>query len=249
MRVVTTLSMVSSYMSPKQAQQFKGTLPSWANEGSVMVYWVVKSMKPAPKVVAQLEMTEPKRWLALSLSKGYVGLYIQIKSSEEQCFEDLVVVQRVPREIVEYIEQKKAPSWQGDQIKVYTPMHQKHPGIADYALLGAIEYKNQLCILISDQKEPLQSISWNVFGVDLEKRSCWNLGVSVDRSFFSDFQKTGVEEDVLLNKGVVAIKKNLDFLNQLPKSVVFQWVFSPFDEVGRLPKGAQKFKLGESLPS
>lgn len=247
MKVATQLNKVLFCMSEKHQQILLKEIPVWLKENSceVLVDWVVEPSGTMSRTVGALEKSDPKRWVAFGISRNYLVFRLQARTVDECFISEPLILNKVPREIVFFMEQRMIPSFEASKITIYTPLHQKHPGLCEYALLGMISIDEEEFIVVSDQKDPLSCINWAVLPIDFERKVCWQNGLSMDRKLFDDFLNSNEEEKVAINENVFGIKKCSDKMKA--KGVVWHWVFQQENDKERVPKLTRKFKLGEFL--
>lgn len=247
MKVATQIERVLECMNVKHQKIFQEELPVWVTDGKckVLIDWVVESSGTMTRSVAALEKTEPKRWIAFGISKNYLIFKMQVRSEDRIYVSDPLILNKVPKDIVCFMEQKMIPSFETSRITIYTPLHQKHPGLCEYALMGMVEIDGQEFIIVSDQKNPMSCINWTVLPINFEKRICWQNGLSLDRKWFNDFLLSDVNEQVAISSDVFAKKINCEKMEI--KGAVWHWVFQPDNDKEKVPKLIRKFKLGEFL--
>lgn len=247
MKIATQLNKVLFCMSDKHQQILLNELPQWIKCGAseILLDWVVEPSGTMSRTVSALEKSEPKRWLAFGISKNYLIFRLQARSVDEVFLSEPLILNKVPKEIVLFLEQRLIPACESSKITIYTPLHQKHPGLCEYALLGMLTIEEQEFIVVSDQRNPLSCINWVVLPIDFERKVCWQIGLNMDRKLFDDFLNSSIGEQVAVNDSIFGTKVCCEKMGA--KGVVWHWVFQQDNDKERVPKLIRKFKLGEFL--
>lgn len=257
MRVPTSIYSVEATLGK---DQFEKIAESYANEvgkpleGDKMGWhWVLGELDaPMPKTAAMLIKSDPMQHLAIGLSRGKYDLRLNAKPESGKVWVSQVLPGSVaPTEVAVALKKRAAPSvgnkWTGLTVELYMPMHQKHPGLAEHALIGGVRTGDGdvLCFL-SDRPDPLSATVWHIFRFHPSKRVAQALLNLVDKNGQRDFRSTLPGQELQL-RDCSGVKMTSEELYAALKGVKkFVWK-TDAEVASNIPQNARKFKLGEEL--
>ena len=227
-------------------KQLEGDLLGW--------HWVLNELDiPMPKSAAALLKSDPSQHLAIGLSRGKFELRINVKPEAGKVWVSSVLPGSVaPREVADALKKRAMPSgskWNGLLVDIFMPMHQKHPGLAEHAIIGGLQPADggAPVYFISDRPDPLSAPMWHLFKLYPERRVAQALLAVVDKNGQKDFRSTLFGQEMVIRDFCGFKMTDLDIIESLRSVKKFAWRTDPGSSASVIPMNARKFKLGEEL--
>lgn len=258
MRITTSYFSAQSYLTTEFDalwSEFLAHLGKEADPAKVAWHWLLteKEVNHIPKSWTSMAKTDPRQYLATGLSKGFLRLRLSMKAEHGKVWHSDSLSMKVhPEEVVRAIAKKAAPGsgakWSGPSVDIFMPMHQKHPGLAEHALLGAFETeRGEVVWFLSDRPDPWAAALWHAYELNPAKRLAITRFSVLDRQGQKGFNDT--EDGELFEfREFKGRKLSLDELEQALAGVKrFAWRTDAAGGSGSIPLNARKFKLGEEI--
>lgn len=258
MRITTSYFSVQSYLKTEFDTlwaNFLIHLGKDADPAKVAWHWLLteKEVNHIPKSWTSLAKTDPRQYLNIGLSKGFLRMRLSMKAEQGKVWHSEPLMMKVsPDEVVQAIAKKAAPGsgakWNGPSIDVFMPMHQKHPGLAEHALLGAFETdRGERVWFLSDRPDPWAAAMWHAYELNPAKRLAVTRFSVLDRQgqkLFNDADD-GEQFDFREFKGRKLSAEEIE--TALAGVRRFAWRTDASGGSGVIPLNARKFKLGEEI--
>lgn len=259
MRVATSVYSIQSALGKEQYESFIATYEASTGRSAtdgVSWHWVLNELDvPMPKSASGLLRMDPVQHLAIGLSRGHYDLRLNAKPEVGRVWvSDVLPGSIAPVEVALSVQKRSAPSvgskWTGLSVEIFMPMHQKHPGLAEHAIVGGIRSEDgAIYCFVSDRPDPLLAPMWHIYRFHPTRRTAQALLSVVDRIGQKDFRSTNCGQELVF-RDYVGIKLNDDELQASFAGVKkFVWKTDVGSVPGAIPTNARKFKLGEELCS
>jgi hypothetical protein len=260
MRVATSIYALEAALGPDLFNEVSTQYE--LDTGKVLVgdklgwHWVLAELDvPVPRSTALMVKSDPHQHLAIGLSRGKYELRLNAKPEIGRVWLSKVLPGSiVPKEVGLALQKRAAPAvggrWQGLTVEVYMPMHQKHPGLAEHAIIGGVKTESgDIVCFVSDRPDPISATVWHVYKMHPDLRIAQAMLSVVDKSGQRDYRSTLVGQDLSL-RDFAGVKLSDDeirtALNGIKKYV---WKTDATAAAPGIPQNARKFKLGEELCS
>lgn len=207
--------------------------------------------EPMPKSAAVLLKSDPMQHLAICLSRGRYGLRLSAKPEIGKVWVSGFLPGSIaPAEVATALQRRAAPSggkWPGLMVELYMPMHQKHPGLAEHAIVGALRSSvGEVFCFLSDRPDPLVAPLWHIFRLHPAKRVAQAMLNVVDKMGQKDFRSTRAGQDLSL-RDCAGVRLSEDEIREALQGVKrFVWKTDDLP-ASPIPQNARKFKLGQEL--
>lgn len=257
MRITTSYFCVKSYLKEdfdNLWNAFATHLGKEPDPEKVLWHWVLteREVTHTPKSWTSLAKIDPKQYLTVGLQKGFLKLKLSLKADQGKVWHSESFSKILsPEEIVKAIARKSVPGnskWNGASIDIYMPMHQKHPGLAEHAILGAYETEHHDIVwFVSDRPDPWSATMWHAYELNPTKRVAVSRLAVLDRpgqKQFSDCEEDG-DFDFRDFKGRRLSEEQMS--QALAGVKKFVWRMDRNGGVGAIPATCRKFKLGEEI--
>lgn len=216
-------------------------------------HWVLCELDaPMPKSATGLLKSHPIQHLAIGLSRGRYGLRLNAKPEIGKVWVSEFLPGCVaPVEVAKALQRRSAPSaggkWTGLMIELYMPMHQKHPGLAEHAVIGGVRtVAGDVFCFLSDRPDPLSATLWHIFRMHSAKRVGQAMLNVVDKAGQRDFRCTLVGQELSLRDCLGVKLSESEIRESLLGVKRFVWKTDAMP-ASPIPQNARKFKLGEEL--
>lgn len=261
MRISTSYYAVRAVLGEKLDVvwgQFTAERPQEAKRGAPRAcwHWVLQEVsgKMVSKTWRATQRVDQRTYLRQGIEKGWLTLRLSIKADVGRVWQsDAMESLCAPPEVLKAIKQKqergtRSNDWAGPSIEIYMPMHQKHPGLAEHAVLGMLEAKNGVLLaLVSDQAEPDSAPLWQVYELNPGQRMALPKFLTLDRGQQRDFEAADCNAEVGL-RGLNGVKLSDEHVKERLSGVKkFAWRMQATAGVCSIPSNARKFKLGEEI--
>ena len=218
--------------------------------------WILSENKELhlPKSFTSQLKANPGKMLQVGLDKGYYTLKLSIKPEKGRVWTSVELrPSKFPEEIIKQFSEKNAAKktgssqkWYGEIIEIFTPMHQKHPGLTEHALLGAVELNGNLMCFISDSANPEWATYWHVFELICEKGVAISRMETIERAKQREFEATYPGESFEMRDGLGKKLSMDELLGKLGGVRKFAWTVNADAQI-EIPAQTRKFKLGECI--
>lgn len=216
-------------------------------------HWILTELdSPLPKSAYGLK-SDPVQHLAIGLSRGHYALCLSIKPETGRVWLSPTFPGSIaPVEVALAMRKRAMPNvgskWTGLMVDIFMPMHQKHPGLAEHAIVGGVQdvHSNIFCF-ISDRPDPMLAPLWHIYRFHPARRVAQALLSVVDRVGQKDFRSTLVGQDLTLRDYSGKKLDDDQLLASLAGVRKFVWRTDQGTETSNIPLNARKFKLGEDL--
>lgn len=217
-------------------------------------HWILGELDvPMPKSAAALAKSDPCQHLAIGLSRGKYDLKLTGKPEAGRVWVSGVLPGSVaPMEVALALKKRATPvigdKWAGVMVDLYMPMHQKHPGLAEHAVVGGLRRETgQVVCFLSDRPDPNAAPFWQVYEFHPSRRVAQALLTMVDRAGQKDFRMTGIGQELAVREFSGVKLSDDEILAALSGVKKFVWKTDPGTQPVQVPPNARKFKLGEEL--
>ena len=208
----------------------------------------------APKSWSGSAKNDPKGYLVSGVDRGFLRLAVTIKPTKGKVWHSAPVKKGIaPPELVGAIEKRTrggvSGKWQGRLVEIFTPLHQKHPGLAEHAVIGGLVSVSSMVFMLSDRHAPLSAPLWNPYELVPEKGIAIPQMLVIERSQQKAFLDAapGDELDFGLLRGQKMEESDIEeFLSLASK---YAWGIDRNGQSKGVPRNARKFKLGEEITS
>ena len=258
MRIPTSIYSVKAALGDYfkvLASKYEESSGKSLEEDSLGWHWVLNELDvPMPRSAAALLKSNPVQHLAVCLSHAKYELKINIKPETGKVWVSAALPRSIaPSDVAEALRKRTTPSssakWNGVLVDIFMPMHQKHPGLTEHAIVGAINVEGEPSpiYIISDRPDPLSASMWHLFKFHPERRVAQALLTVMDKNGQKDFRSTLIGQEFLF-KDFNGIKmSDMEIIESLQGIKKFAWRTDPGNGVSSIPLNARKFKLGEEL--
>lgn len=222
--------------------------------GKLGWHWVLTENEcSSPKSSSVMLRNDPQQYLSIGISRRRYALRLSVKPETGRVWlSDVLPGRVVPKEVALAMQKRAAPAvgskWSGAAIDIYMPMHQKHPGLAEHAIVGAIRTDaGEVVCFLSDRPDPMQAPIWQAYALHPEKKVAQALLSVVDRDAQRDFRSTYPGQELRLKnfKGERLCDEGISAaLGGVKK---FIWKTDSNPSLSPIPQNARRFKLGEEL--
>lgn len=222
--------------------------------GKLGWHWVLTENEcSAPKSSSVMLKNDPQQYLSIGISRKRYALRLSIKPESGRVWlSDILPGRVVPKEVALAMQRRAAPvvgsKWAGAAVDIYMPMHQKHPGLAEHAIVGAIRTETgEVVCFLSDRPDPMQAPIWQAYALHPDKKVAQALLSIVDREGQRDFRSTYPGQELSLKnfKGERLCDEQIaEALGGVKK---FTWKTDSDSSQAPIPQNARRFKLGEEL--
>ena len=255
MRVSTSVFSVKSCLGHRW-EEFKETSPykdQLEDRDALSWTWIFtesKTVVPPRSFSSQLK-AQPSKMLQHGLERGFFEIKLSVKPEKGRVWiTDHLLPVNFPEEVVRFfsdrMNKKTSTKWNGEAIEIYSPMHQKHPGLTEHALLGAVEVGSSLLCFVSDSQSPDWATFWHVFELIPNKHLALNKMETIERSKQREFEGVYEGETFEMRDGL-GVKLSMDELvRRLDGNRRFSWAVNSESEI-EIPTQTRRFKLGESI--
>ena len=259
MRVATSVYAIESALGKEQykilIETYKASTGRSAIDG-VGWHWVLNELEaPMPKSASGVLKVNPVQHLAIGLSRGHYELRLNARPEIGRVWVSDVLPRSIaPVEVALAVKKRLVPSagnkWGGVCVEIFMPMHQKHPGLAEHAVVGGIRSNDGIVYcFVSDRPDPFLAPIWHIYRFHPSRRTAQALLSIVDRVGQKDFRSTNCGQDLVL-RDYAGVKLTDDELVASFAGVSkFVWKTDVGSIPGAIPSNARKFKLGEELSS
>lgn len=259
MKIATSFYCVKDTLGSEFEKLWNDFLSERPDEGADTTVWhwnlVVSETAQFPKSWAGLRKSDQKTYLMTGIDRQFLRLTISIKPTKGKVWQSSIFRTPVaPQEVVAAIAKKERSSqgmagskWGGKIIEIYTPLHQKHPGLAEHAVVGAFFSGGRCFALLSDRAAPMTVPAWHPYELLPAKRLAVPQLVIFEKAHQRTFLDALPGETVDFGQlnGVKMSDEEIDgFLRGVAK---FAWSSSSTGEAPVIHKNARKFKLGEEI--
>jgi len=215
--------------------------------------WKPSTTVRLPRSWAALAKTDPKTHTVMGAKNGYATLGIEARRNGKKIWAvDNLKLEKAPEEIWRELNRRANPAlaasrWSGLTVDLWQPEHQRHPGLAEHALIGAFEVDGARHYLLSDRPDPLSSSMWSVFTLDPETKSAWPQMRVFDRDAQRAFWLAR-NQQTFTWMGANALRvADAQTLAGLQGVKAFSWKLDPSMATPSIPEIARRFKLGEEV--
>lgn len=219
-------------------------------------HWVLSELDVTlPRSTTSMLKSDPHQHLAIGLSRGKYELRLNAKPEAGRVWLSPVLPGFVaPKEVGLALQRRSIPTvggkWQGLMVEIYMPMHQKHPGLAEHAIIGGVRTaRGEIVCFVSDRPAPLSATVWHVYRMHPELRIAQAMLTVVDKSGQRDYRSTLIGQDLMLRDFGGAKLSDDELRVALGGVKKYVWKTDATSVAATIPQNARKFKLGEDLCS
>ncbi len=208
-----------------------------------------------PKAWKSSQKSDPKGYLKTGLESGYLQLSVAVKPTKGKIWQSSVLrIDSLPAELISAVSPRErqaigAGKWQGRVVEIFTPLHQKHPGMAEHAVIGGVVCGKAAFFMLSDRKAPMSAPIWSPYELIPDKKMAVPQFMTIERAHQKEFlaAEPGAEIDFGMIRGTKMHDSDIEkFLGLVNK---FSWSMDRNSSTGALPKNIRKFRLGEEITS
>jgi hypothetical protein len=241
------LDAVFAQKPPKEAPEDEAALWLWNWT------WRPSTEVRLPKSWSALAKTDPKAHTVVGCQKGYACLGLEARRNGKKiwCAESLKL-EKAPEELWRELGRRAnpalaAPRWSGLLVDLWQPLHQRHPGLAEHALIGAFEIDGERHYLLSDRPDPLSASMWSVFSLDPKNGCAWPQMRVFDRDSQRAFLAARTQQTFSWMGAVALRVADAQTLDGLGGVKAFSWKLDPSLPTEQIPDSPRRFKLGEEV--
>lgn len=259
MRVATSVYAIQSALGKEHYEVFIETYEASTGRSAtdgVSWHWVLNELDaPMPKSASGLLRIDPVQHLAIGLSRGHYDLRLNAKPEIGRVWVSEVLSGSIaPVEVALAVQKRSAPSvgskWGGLCVEIFMPMHQKHPGLAEHAVVGGIRSEDgAIYCFVSDRPDPLLAPMWHIYRFHPTRRTAQALLSVVDRIGQKDFRSTNCGQELVFRDYAGVKLTDDDLLASFAGVKKFVWKTDVGSVPSAIPTNARRFKLGEELCS
>jgi hypothetical protein len=217
------------------------------------LHWVLAESETAcAKSPTSLLKSDPCQYLGIGLSRRRFALRLSAKPETGRVWtSDPLPGKIVPAEVAMALQKRAGPAqakWRGPMVDIYMPMHQKHPGLAEHAIVGAIRLETgEVVCFVTDRPDPMQASSWHIYKFHPSRRVAQTMLASLEREGQRDFRSTLTGQELQIRGFKGERLSSEEIVAALGGVKKFAWQTDAGSCLAGIPATARRFKLGEEL--